>query len=66
MNVHVWESWCGKTVEDLRHNKHFPLYPDYHTITDDLFVKQRESDFGQRIFGYVHPPETGLCLIYYA
>eukprot|EP00794_Sanderia_malayensis_P021352 gene21352-23428_t len=58
MNVHIWEAWCGPTVEDLRHNKHFPLYPDFRTITNDLFVKQRATDYGQRIFGYLHPPKT--------
>ena len=59
MNVHIWEAWCGNTIEELRQNKHFPLYPDVRTTTADLYVRHREQSYGQRIFGYIHPPKSG-------
>eukprot|EP00112_Aurelia_sp_Birch-Aquarium-sp1_P010151 Seg2181.2 transcript_id=Seg2181.2/GoldUCD/mRNA.D3Y31 product="N-acetyl-beta-glucosaminyl-glycoprotein 4-beta-N-acetylgalactosaminyltransferase 1" protein_id=Seg2181.2/GoldUCD/D3Y31 len=64
MNVHIWEAWCGNTIEELRQNKHFPLYPDVRTTTVDLYVRHREQSYGQRIFGYVHPPKSGYFTFY--
>ena len=60
--MHIWRGWCGSTVEDLRRNKHFPLYPDDRTVVADFFQRLREASFGERIFGFVHPPKTGTVL----
>jgi len=64
LNVHIWRGWCGSTVEDLRRNKHFPLYPDGRRITTDFFERQLDVNYGQRIFGFIHPPKTGNFTFY--
>eukprot|EP00795_Rhopilema_esculentum_P013058 gene13058-3834_t len=64
LNLHVWQAWCGSTVEDLKRNKHFPLYPDMRTTTDELFVRHGERSYGQRIYGFLHPPKSGNYTFY--
>jgi len=59
LNVHIWQAWCGSTIHDLRRNKFFPLYPDVRLTIKKFFVRHWESDYGQRIFGYIHPPASG-------
>ena len=60
LNVHIWQAWCGSTTHDLRRNKFFPQWPDLHLTSDQFFIHHAEKDIGQRIFGYLHPPVTGL------
>ena len=57
--MHIWQAWCGSTIHDLRRNKFFPLYPDVQLTVKKFFIRHWEKDYGQRIFGYVHPPESG-------
>ncbi|XP_031566309.1 uncharacterized protein LOC116301396, partial [Actinia tenebrosa] len=59
LNVHIWQAWCGNTIHDLRRNWFFPSYPDLHLTVSRLFVQHYEDDYGQRIFGFIHPPLTG-------
>lgn len=57
--MHIWQAWCGSTIHDLRRNKFFPLYPDVQLTVKKFFVRHWEKDYGQRIFGYIHPPQSG-------
>ena len=47
-------------MEDLRRNKHFPLYPDGRRVTADFFERHPDVSYGQRVFGFIHPPKTGM------
>ena len=59
LNVHIWQAWCGSTIHDLRRNRFFPLYPDVRLTIKKFFLRHVQNDYGQRIFGYVHPPVSG-------
>lgn len=59
LNLHIWQAWCGNTIHDLRRNCFFPLYPDVRLTLNKLFIQHWEMDYGQRIFGFIHPPVTG-------
>lgn len=59
LNVHIWEGWCGSRIEDLKRNRHFPLYPSVKANLTRFFAQWFETGYGERIFGYLHPPETG-------
>lgn len=60
LNVHFWDGFCGSRVEDLKRNIHFPYYPSERGNITKFFTQRYETGFGQRIFGYLHPPETGV------
>lgn len=62
LNVHIWQAWCGSTIHDLRRNRFFPLYPDVRLTIKKFFLRHMESDYGQRIFGYILPPVSGIKL----
>ncbi|XP_028399946.1 beta-1,4-N-acetylgalactosaminyltransferase 3-like [Dendronephthya gigantea] len=59
LNVHVWLDWCGSTINDLRRNIHFPKYPDVRLKTNLFYLSHDAHNFGQRVFGFLHPPKTG-------
>jgi beta-1,4-N-acetylgalactosaminyltransferase 3 len=62
LNVHVWLDWCGSTVNDLRRNIHFPNYPDVRLKTKLFHLSHDAHNFGQRVFGFLHPPRTGTFI----
>lgn len=59
LNVHIWHGICGPYVEQLRYSPLFPRFPFIRKFSEALQSKYEASDFGQRMFGFIHPESSG-------
>ena len=60
LNVHIWEGICGNQVSQLRHSPFFPAFPSRRSAVTEFKSVFQGSHFGQRVFGFVHPNQSGL------
>ena len=59
LNVHIWLGICGSYVEQLRYSPLFPRFPYIRKFSESLESKFEATDFGQRVFGFIHPETSG-------
>ena len=57
--VQVWPNVCGGKLSNLLNSPFFPRFFDESYFISDSRIQLNRSNYGQRIFGYLHPPETG-------
>ena len=60
LDVYIWRGVCGADISNLRNSLFFPRYPDqnFRSIITKFQIEDHGIDYGQVIFGFVHPPNT--------
>ena len=60
LDVYIWRGMCGADISILRKSLFFPRYPDenFRTRITKFQIEDHSIDYGQLIFGFVHPPNT--------
>ena len=59
LNVHMWEGICGNKVNQLRYSPFFPAFPSRTFFMTEFKSVFQDDNFGQRVFGFLHPIESG-------
>ena len=59
LGVQVWKNICGGKMANLLDSPFFPKFFDESYFITQTRQQLNTSNYGQRIFGYLHPPETG-------
>ena len=57
--VQVWSNVCGGKLSNLLNSPFFPRFYDELYSISNTRIQLNRSNYGQRAFGYLHPPETG-------
>ena len=60
LNQHVWDDVCGFRVESVREFLLFPNLPSRRRFLTSFQTKVTARNFGERIFGFIHPDVSGL------
>ena len=60
LDVHIWRMQCGSNVTFLKKSQFFPKYPDEKKVINDFEIEDDRVNYGQKIFGYLHPQSNGL------
>ena len=60
LNAHVWFELCGFYVHQLQQTPLFPQSPHRRIFIPDFKSTLSGTQFGQRIFGFLHPRTTGV------
>ena len=62
LNVYIWRKLCGDSVENLKKLPFFPQHPDEEKVANVLHIEDNTTYYGQRIFGFIHPPRNDSYL----
>ena len=62
LNVYIWRNLCGDSAENLKKLPFFPQHPDEEKVANVSHIEDNTGDYGQRIFGFIHPPRSDSYL----
>lgn len=60
LNIYIWRELCGSDIPNLLKSLFFPHYPDegLKSLITEFHFEDNSIDYGQLIFGFVHPPRS--------
>ena len=61
LNVHIWREVCGEDLPYLRQSPFYPRFPNEkrRKLITTFQFEDNSLDYGQLIFGYLKPPNSG-------